>query len=115
VAPDAESDIGGYRSIDRATLAEAREYVFFAGEPSATPYREPTMSFCSDVLPLFYQKCTGACHGADPTYGQRAGLVLDSARGVAGTAIGRVAQGSNTASNTSAAQSETRQFGVQMP
>ncbi len=113
--PEGDSDVGGFRAIDRATLFrdQKREFAFQVG-PKANVPPEPSVTFCRDVLPIFAAKCSlPTCHGS----GDRAaaGLVLDTSAGVSATAIRRLAQGSNTGSRSAQAASGNRFFGVDMP
>jgi hypothetical protein len=107
----------GLRAIDRAKLWDGQPlaYAFVVGPPANRPL-EPPVSFCRDVLPIFYAKCNvPTCHGS----GDRAAasLVLDTSAGVANTALNRVAQGANTGPRAGAGQSPQpgRPFGVDMP
>jgi hypothetical protein len=140
-ARDTVEDLSGFRAIDRAPLAERREYIFRAGGPSAdggvdagvsdggdgaavgndagradaeTQARlDPVIDFCADVMPIFKAKCTNAvCHSAK---GAAAGLILESAEGIFQTAVNRVAHGSNTGRQGDTAESATRLFGINMP
>jgi len=97
VAPDPNTDVGGFRAIDRAPLFEGsnREIVFRASAPAQKTSFEPNVDFCADVFPIFAIKCGGSlCHGAYDT--AAASLILGSHNGIRLTAISRVAQGSNT-------------------
>ncbi len=112
------SQVGGVRGIDGATLDPSSQRMI-GFSVSATPSTQgpaPTTNFCRDVLPIFENKCSsGSCHG--PAGGQSrpaSGLVLTTASGVALTAIGRVAQASNTGPRAQASAPTVR-FGVDMP
>lgn len=119
VIPD-DQDPFGVRAIDGATLNPAktpRFYGFNAGPVTPTPLAEPTMSFCDDVWPVFWGHCSesGICHSAPKP---AAALVLDSADGLARTAIGHVAHGANTgpaAASGPAGAAPGNLFGVDMP
>lgn len=70
VAKDKNSDIGGFRAIDREPLfaGQKLEFVFRAGAPTGQQLYEPTVDFCADVLPVFVAKCSGSsCHGPSKT------------------------------------------------
>lgn len=105
----------GLRALDGATLAEPVEITFLVKGPGAVADPKPT--FCNDIAPIFNAKCDGAtCHGAGGV--EAAGLLLTTAAGFRGTAIGtgdgRVAQGANTGA-TDQANPTPRVFGVNMP
>lgn len=109
------SDLGGFRAIDRATLRadQKREFVFRAGPPTHQAHYEPTVDFCADVMPIFQAKCNGAlCHGVGTT--AAAGLVLTSRAGIIDTARGRVAQGANTSARAFSPEPPNKIFGVNM-
>jgi hypothetical protein len=115
------SQVGGVRGIDGAALDPSSQRVigFSVSATPSTPSPQtpaPTTNFCRDVLPIFESKCSsGACHG--PASGQSrpaSGLVLTTASGIALTAVGRVAQASNTGPR-SQASAPTVRFGVDMP
>jgi hypothetical protein len=64
------------------------------------------------VLPIFASKCgTSVCHGGDLP---AAGLLMTTAQGIQMTAVGRVAQGSNTGDNSQSVPPGLV-FGVDMP
>jgi hypothetical protein len=123
--PSGDDDSGGVRAIDRATLDPSVSHVisFFArivGGDGGTA-APPTISFCTDVFPIFQAKCSsGLCHGGLPNGAiePAAGLLLDSPDGIRHTAIGvgaqRVAQGSNTGA-LAASGPLGHHFGVDMP
>lgn len=114
--PEGDADTGGVRAIDRATLdpAQRRDFAFFVGPKSNKPV-EPVVSFCRDVLPIFYAKCatTPTCH----VTGERAAasLGLDTSVGVGATALNRVAQGANTGPRAGLVTTSEKKFGVDMP
>jgi hypothetical protein len=114
--PEGDSDTGGIRAIDRATLfaAQKRDFAFFVGPKRNVPI-EPTVSFCRDVLPIFAAKCTiPTCHGGS---GDRAAasLLLETSAGVGATALNRVAQGSNRGPRAGQVTTSERKFGIDMP
>jgi hypothetical protein len=127
IPPTSPTDPAGFRAIDGAGLdpsvSPVIEFPVVAGPAytgsdactGATP-----VDFCSQVLPIFanvdslgVSRCGGAsgCHGGDLP---AAGLLLTTAEGIQRTAIGRVAQGSNTG-NASQAEPPGLAFGVDMP
>lgn len=124
ITPQSPTDTNGVRAIDGATLDPSVKPVIefpvacTGGEagadagalPSAPAI--PSVDFCSQILPIFESKCDGnTCHGgALPA----AGLRLDSPQAIAATAIGRVAQGSNTGARAGA-QPQSLLFGQDMP
>lgn len=111
--PRDDQDIGGFRAIDRATLAQEREYIFRAGPPTKQTQIEPAIDFCADILPLFEAKCSGPdCHGA--TARPAASLILQTADGVNKTARNRVAQGANTSGRSYSPEPPDKVFGVNM-
>lgn len=113
--PDGDEDQGGVRAIDRAKLFadQKREIAFLVGPKTNVPI-EPTVTLCRDVLPIFTAKCNlPTCHGNGDS--AAASLVLDTSAGIGATAIGRIAQGSNTGGRSSGAPSGSRLFGVDMP
>jgi len=113
VAPaEGSTDVGGFRAIDRAPLAAGRTYLFRATAPSGVRRYEPAFDFCADVLPIFVRKCS-TCHAPGET--ALAGLVLSSPDGLRRTAIGRVAQGSNTAALAGSPAEQGPVFGINMP
>ncbi|HSO33637.1 MAG TPA: hypothetical protein VLT33_13985 [Labilithrix sp.] len=114
--PEGNADTGGVRAIDRATLypEQKRDFAFFVG-PKANKPIEPTVSFCRDVLPIFYAKCATipTCH----ITGERAAasLGLDTSVGVGATALNRVAQGANRGARSGLVTTSEPLFGVDMP
>jgi len=114
--PKGDADTGGLRAIDRATVdpAQKRDYAFFVG-PKANKPIEPSVSFCRDVLPIFYAKCstTPTCHVTGKS--AAASLGLDTSVGVGSTALNRVAQGANRGARSSLVTSSEPHFGVDMP
>jgi len=124
VTPQSATDANGIRAIDGATLdPSVNPVVEFevtcngdagadGGGGAGTPAPPiPSVDFCSQIT-LILSKCNGAtCHGgALPA----AGLRLDSAKAIASTAIGRVAQGANTGARATA-QPGSLLFGQDMP
>jgi hypothetical protein len=121
LSPQDAGDPSGLRAIDGAEL-----------DPSANPVIEfpvvaatgagytgsdacvgaSPVDFCSQVFPIFTSKCGGSvCHaGTLPA----AGLQMTTTSGILATAIGRVAQGSNTGDQSQAAPPGIV-FGVDMP
>lgn len=113
--PEGDSDQGGVRAIDRATLRadQKREFAFRVG-PRGTATFEPPVTFCRDVLPIFAAKCNlPTCHGSGGV--SAASLVLDSSSGVGLTALNRIAQGANTTGRSTQPAPPGRLFGVDMP
>lgn len=132
-------DQSGVRAIDRATLdpASAGELGFPVSAATGVIGTDPAVKFCTDVLPIFSARCatSGACHQSPGTIPDAtwlkspalqeqfpdkqsrpaAGLILDSSGGIAGTSIGRVAQGSNTGARAGIAEPPGALFGVDMP
>lgn len=127
----ADDDLGGIRAIDRATLdpTQPLEIGFMT---SATPcggtVPPPQMNFCVDVLPMFQSKCSAPqCHGSPQNIGAKSatfpdgysrpamGLVLDNSVGFQATAVGRVAEGSNTGARAGLGSPPSHLFGVDMP
>jgi hypothetical protein len=109
----APTDIGGFRAIDRAPLASAREFTFRAEAATGQLAYEPAVDFCADVFPIFARKCASGCHEPSPT--AFASLVLTTSDGVRITARGRVAQGSNTGGLAGSASEQGPVFGINMP
>ena len=125
--PSGPTDTAGFRAIDGAGLDPSVNPVIefpvvngatYAGSDACTG--ATPVDFCSQVLPLFagvdtqgVSRCAGSggCHGGDLP---AAGLLLTTAQGIQTTAIGRVAQGSNTG-NASQAEPPGIVFGVDMP
>lgn len=113
--PDGDALTGGFRSIDRATLARDQPlaYAFLVVSAARKPV-EPTSLFCRDVLPILVAKCNRPeCHGSGDS--PAAGLILDTSAGVGATALNRIAQGSNTGGRSGLAPSTGKVFGVDMP
>ena len=122
--PSNPSDIQGLQAIDDATFASPTRIAFAVGAAAGTaPAPEPQMQFCVDILPIFVTSCGGLfCHNSPSQAamnpdggGTAAGLVLDNSTGVALTAIGHVAHGSNTGANAGIPESPGTIFGVDMP
>ena len=126
--PSGDDDTGGLRAIDRATLdptlPDTTRVVGFitcpasgcAADGGVTPVAT-RVRFCNDVFPIFTVHCSaGICHGT-PEQGNApaSGLVLSTSLGIAKTAIGRVAQGSNTGGVAGRPESPGHLFGVDMP
>jgi hypothetical protein len=109
----------GFRAIDGAGLDPSVNPVIefpvvtgptYTGSDACTG--ATTVDFCSQVLPIFASKCGGStCHGGDLP---AAGLLMTTPQGIQTTAVGRVAQGSNTGNN-SLPEPPGLLFGVDMP
>lgn len=130
IAPPGDGgDPNGLRAIDGALLDPTQGGVCAASSLPSCVVEFPVKSgpaytgvdacsgaapvdFCSEVLPILRNSCTGgACHaGSYPA----AGLVLTTPAGIRATAINRVAQGSNTGARAGT-HAPTRPFGVDMP
>jgi hypothetical protein len=113
-APQSPSDQNGLRSIDGATLdpSVASTITFLVDQNAPAQTAPPTVDFCKDIVRIF-DKCAGAnCHVA--RVAAAAGLLLDSPADIASTAVGRVAQGSNSGPR-SRAEPAGLAFGVDMP
>jgi hypothetical protein len=117
-SPAGPTDVNGLRAIDGATLsASSPSSVTFrvamdAGTASPPP---PPPDFCTAILPLFVGRCSGSgCHGGSSTP-PAAGLRLTDPDGVLTTAIGRVAEGSNTGPLAGNGQAPTLAFARDMP
>jgi hypothetical protein len=115
-------DPNGLRAIDGALLdpteSNVLEFPVVAGtspytgvDACSAPATTP-IDFCAQVMPIFTSKCGGSvCHsGPLPA----AGLQMSTPQGIQRTAIGRVAQGSNTGAR-STTEPAGRVFGVDMP
>ncbi len=117
LAPQNASDVNGLRAIDGATLAKSPQVIAFSvTAPTATPPPAVTIDFCRDIFPITSLKCSlSICHGAGSNGNfPAAGLLLDPPSGVPASAVGRVAQGSNTGP-LAAASPPTLLFGEDMP
>jgi hypothetical protein len=123
-SPSDAGDVNGLRAIDGTPYvpppAAATGYEFQVGQAmNAAPPPPPPIDFCKDVLPIFQARCAGStCHGpptAPGPYTTAAGLALTTNDGVAHTAIGRVAQGSNTGPRAGQAEPPLLQFNVDVP
>lgn len=113
--PQGSEDSAGIRAIDRATLdpGQDRSLPFLVTSAAGRAYDEGRVHFCTDVLPIFVQKCGGAqCHGH--SLDAAASLVLTTTEGVQKTAIGRVAQAANTSGRSGVPESEGSTFGTNM-
>jgi hypothetical protein len=114
--PTSPSDPNGLRSIDGATLDPSMgtaTFTFLVDKTQPVQPSPPVVDFCKDVLPIFESKCeTGVCHASGVH--SPMGLLLDNPQDVAITAVGRVAQGSNTGPR-SQAQPAGLTFAVDMP
>ncbi len=124
VTPQSATDANGLRAIDGATLDPlvypvvefpvecAGDAGADGGGAVAAAPPIPSVDFCSQVIPILQSKCDGnTCHGGPLP---AAGLRLDSPQAIASTAIGRVAQGSNTGAR-STSQPATLLFGQDVP
>jgi hypothetical protein len=118
LAPQNGADPNGLRAFDGATLAEPAPIVIAFSVTDATPTLPSTVSidFCRDIFPITDAKCSlSICHGGSgPMPAPAAGLVLDPPSGIPTTAVGRVAQGSNTGPR-SVASPPSLLFGEDMP
>jgi hypothetical protein len=118
-SPGGPTDVNGLRAIDGAILsATSPSSVTFrvAMDGGTTgPQPSPPPDFCTAVLPLFVSRCGGAgCHGGSSTL-PAAGLELTDPPGVLTTAIGRVAEGSNTGPLAGVGQAPSLVFAQDMP
>jgi hypothetical protein len=120
-SPAGPTDVNGLRAIDGATLsATSPSSVTFrvamdAGTSAPPPAPPPPPDFCTAVLPLFVSRCSGSgCHGGSSTL-PAAGLRLTDPQGVLTTAIGQVAEGSNTGPLAGNGQAPTLAFARDMP
>ncbi len=98
LAPQNAADVNGLRAIDGATLEPPSPRVIAFSVTDATPTPPSTVSidFCRDIYPITSASCAlSQCHEG-PATTSAAGLVLDPPSGISATAVGRVAQGSNT-------------------
>jgi hypothetical protein len=107
----------GPRAIDGATLGAPVTIDFIATAAVGTGATERPVDFCLDVAPIFQNRCSGgSCHAAP--HGSKSpaeGLVLQTADGVANTAIARVSQESNTGARAGLGLPQGPKFGVDMP
>jgi hypothetical protein len=118
--PQSSADVNGLRAIDGATLdLSAQAPITFeavAATDGGTQPQPPVVDFCRDIEPLF-SNCSGAsCHTSAAKAAE--GLVLDSPQDIAATAVGRVAQESNTGPRSAPQppnQPPIPVFGVDMP
>ena len=116
LGPQNPSDVNGLRAIDGAGLAKTPQIIAFS-VIAATPTPPPTVSidFCRDIFPITSLQCTlPICHGTETGNFPAAGLALDPPSGIPATAVGRVAQGSNTGPQ-SIASPPTLLFAEDMP
>lgn len=121
-------DESGVRAIDGAPISNASAgYLgFLVSAPKGAVVGDAKTSFCNDVFPIFSARCSlSQCHGSPgPTPASEqfpdgrsqpaAGLILDTSIGVLATAVGRVAQGSNTGAYAHS-DSQGPHFGFDMP
>jgi hypothetical protein len=113
--PQNKNDINGLQAIDNATFASPASVAFTVVAGGTAP-EAPTVNFCADILFPFLSTQCGTCHATPSGLTQpAAGLVLDSSEGVALTAIGHVAHGSNTGASAGVTESPGTIFGVDMP
>jgi hypothetical protein len=115
VRPHNDADLNGLRTIDGATLSPDSPTTlgFNATDATTTPgWTTPTIDFCRDISPVLTDpaRC-GLCHGQYAAY---SGLQLDTPANIQATALGRVANGSNTGP-MAVAQPPLLQFAVDMP
>ena len=117
LAPQNASDVNGLRAIDGATMPKSPRVIAFS-VTDPTPTGPPTVAidFCRDIYPITSLKCSlPICHGTSGTTNfPAAGLLLDPPSGIPATAVGRVAQGSNTGPQ-SLPSPPTLLFGEDMP
>jgi hypothetical protein len=121
VAPQSPTDPSGLRAIDGAGLDPSVnpviEFPVVAGTAptgSDACFGATPVDFCTDVFPIFGAAGCGtlsSCHGGPPS---AAGLLMNTPQGIQATAVGRVAQGSNTGMQSQAAPPGIL-FGVDMP
>lgn len=117
LAPQNAADVNGLRAIDGATMPKSpRVLAFSVTDP--TPTAQPTVAidFCRDIYPITSLKCAvSICHGPGVNGNiPAAGLLLNPPSGIPATAVGRVAQGSNTGPQ-SLASTPTLLFGEDTP
>jgi hypothetical protein len=120
ILPSTGSSAGaGFRAIDGAALDRSVSPVIQFAVKAGPAYTgsdacsgATAVDFCSQVLPIFASKCgTSACHAGNLP---AAGLLMTTSQGIQATAVGRVAQGSNTG-NASQSVPPAAVFGVDMP
>jgi len=119
LAPKGPTDPAGLRAIDGALLdPSANPVIEFPVKVGATYTGSDActgaapVDFCSQVLPIFAAKCgTSVCHAGNLP---AAGLLMTTPQGIQSTAVGRVAQGSNTGNNSQSVP-PAPVFGVDMP
>jgi len=119
VSASGPTDTFGLRTIDGATLSPSSpsSLTFLIETDGGTAEGPPTPApdFCGLVLPIFASKCGGTgCHGAPPTL-PAMGLELTDPQGVMATAIGRVAEESNTGPLAGVAEAPTLAFTQDVP
>ncbi|MGD0675554.1 MAG: hypothetical protein ABSC94_09060 [Polyangiaceae bacterium] len=121
VSPSGPTDPNGLRAIDGAGLAPSAQRVFgfmTTMPAAAAPTPQPSIDYCRDISPVLLAHQCAFCHdGTSPSgaNGPGAGLALDSPADVQATAIGRVAQGSNTGPLAGNPEPPTLQFAEDMP
>jgi hypothetical protein len=114
VTPKSATDTNGLRAIDGATLdpTTSSMITFIASSSLPAQSQPPAVDFCKDIFRLF-DKCAGTvCHTAPTVAAQ--GLLLDSPGDIAMTAVGRVAQESNTGPRA-VTQPAERLLAIDMP
>lgn len=120
-SPSSPNDLNGLRAIDGAHLSPASPHVFgFTAVNPAGLTAVPQPDFCADLQAMLDVKC-GQCHSGNAP---AAGLFLSlysnppisrSASYIRSTAIGRVAQGSNTGALAGTFEQATLLFAEDMP
>lgn len=102
------------RAIDGAQVdpMSATEIPFMATNPTFQR-RKPDIEFCRDVYSTFGKYCTSGCHTA--AVRPYEALLLDTSEGIIHTALGHVAQQSNTGARAGAPVAPGRVFGIDMP
>jgi hypothetical protein len=126
VSPQSSTDPAGLRAIDGAGLDPSVDPVIEFPVVAGAAYTgldacfgATAVDFCTDVFPIFQARCgLSTCHsGSLPA----AGLEMTTPQGIQATAIGRVAQGSNTGMQAQAAPpgvlvaGQRALFGVDLP
>jgi hypothetical protein len=111
--PSSGTDLNGLRAIDGATLDPPKPVTIeFPVKALPSQATVPHVDYCRDIQPVLSRCTGGACHGGSLP---AAGLLLTSPAGVAATAVGRVAQGSNTGPRSGAGTPPDLHFGVDFP